>query len=116
MATTCQSSYPLNSENASPFGTCTVYLSCAEMALPPKTASTAAIITISQDAIFVTLIPPLRFANEVKLFKSMPARRAQRTRLKLVARETHASSDQATGIVSPALSQSIRKSAEFRFP
>src|SRR6266480_3682802 len=35
---------PLNSENASPFGTRTVYLawplSCAETALPPKTAST----------------------------------------------------------------------------
>src|SRR5258708_31823059 len=42
MATTCQSSYPLNSENASPFGVCTVYLSCAEIALPPKTASTTA--------------------------------------------------------------------------
>jgi hypothetical protein len=56
-------------------------------------------ITISQDAIFVMLIPPLRFVNEVKLFKSMPARRARRTRLKLVARETHTSSDQATGTV-----------------
>src|SRR2546422_3944124 len=44
METVCQPSYPLNSENASPFGTRTVYLawpvSCAEMALPPKTAST----------------------------------------------------------------------------
>src|SRR4030095_1956764 len=44
METVCQLSYPLNSENASPFGTRTVYLawpvSCAEMALPPKTAST----------------------------------------------------------------------------
>src|SRR3954466_3609709 len=59
-ATVCQSSYPLNSENASPFGTCTVYLSCAEMALPPKTASTTAMITVSQDGILVMLIPPLR--------------------------------------------------------
>src|SRR2546430_6985999 len=44
METVCQPSYPLNSENASPFGTRTAYLawavSCAEMALPPKTAST----------------------------------------------------------------------------
>src|SRR5882724_4077403 len=44
METVCQPSYPLNSENASPFGTRTVYLawpvSCAEMGLPPKTAST----------------------------------------------------------------------------
>ena len=42
---TGQSSYPLNSENASPPGTCTVYLS-AEMALPPKTASPAATMVI----------------------------------------------------------------------
>src|SRR5438034_8521941 len=44
METVCQPSYPLNSENASPFGTRTVYLawavSCAEVALPPRTAST----------------------------------------------------------------------------
>ena len=54
-------------------------------------------IAISQDAIFVMLTPPLRSVNEVKLFKSMPARCARRTRLKLVARETHTSSDQAPG-------------------
>src|SRR5271165_1809887 len=30
METTCQSSYPLNSENARPFGTLRVYLSCVE--------------------------------------------------------------------------------------
>src|SRR5262245_35866542 len=40
----CQPSYPLNSENASPPGTCTAYLACpaswAEVSLPPKTAST----------------------------------------------------------------------------
>src|SRR6185369_7476585 len=44
MERVCQLSYPLNSENASPFGTRTVYLawpaSCAEVALVPKTAST----------------------------------------------------------------------------
>src|SRR5262245_31997157 len=40
MATVSQPSYPLNSENASPPGTCRVYLSCAEMTLAPKTAST----------------------------------------------------------------------------
>src|SRR4029450_11760296 len=43
MATVCQLSYPLNSENASPFGTRTVYLawpaSCAYMARSPSTAS-----------------------------------------------------------------------------
>src|SRR5256885_10389756 len=44
METVCQLSYPLNSENASPFGTRTVYLawpvSCAEVALLPRMAST----------------------------------------------------------------------------
>src|SRR6185436_8251936 len=44
MEIVCQPSYPRNSENASPFGTRTVYLawpvSCAEMVLPPRTAST----------------------------------------------------------------------------
>ena len=39
METTCHASYPLNSENASPFGTFTVYLSCAEIAQPPATTS-----------------------------------------------------------------------------
>src|SRR4029077_10977913 len=53
IAITGQSSYPLNSENASPFGTCTVYLSCAEIALPPKTASTTATITITENGILV---------------------------------------------------------------
>src|SRR5882672_8228738 len=41
METTFQFSYPRNSENARPFGTRTVYLSCAAKAMPPKTASTA---------------------------------------------------------------------------
>src|SRR5208282_4970782 len=36
-ATTCQSSYPLNSENASPFGTFSVYLSCAARASATRT-------------------------------------------------------------------------------
>src|SRR6266403_5000537 len=44
METVCQLSYPLNSENASPSGTRTVYLArpvcCEEGAPPPKTAST----------------------------------------------------------------------------
>src|ERR1700722_10964699 len=53
MATTCQPSYPLNSENASPPGTFTVYLSCEEMALPPETASTIAMIAISETGILV---------------------------------------------------------------
>jgi hypothetical protein len=45
-------------------------LSCAEVALPPKAASTTATITISQEGILVMLIvvmhiPPLRFANQI---------------------------------------------------
>ena len=43
--TVCQSSYPLKSENGSPFGTVTVYLSCAEIALPAKTTSTTVMRT-----------------------------------------------------------------------
>src|SRR5258706_13593110 len=50
----CQPSYPLNSANASPFGTLRVYLSWADIALPPTTtASTTATVTISQDKILV---------------------------------------------------------------
>jgi hypothetical protein len=45
-------------------------LSCAEMALPPKAASTTATITVSQEGILIMLIvvmhiPPLRFANQI---------------------------------------------------
>src|SRR5262249_14752474 len=51
MEMACHPSYPLNSENASPPGTFTLYLSCfccAEMARPPKRAShTAAIPMVS---------------------------------------------------------------------
>src|SRR5215510_1198334 len=50
METTCQSSYPLKSENARPFGTCTVYLSCAEMALPPKTPRHANVVVVNMTA------------------------------------------------------------------
>src|SRR5271170_803508 len=46
METTCQASYPLNSENESPPGTFRVYLSCAEMAQPPTQASSPAILRI----------------------------------------------------------------------
>src|SRR5207245_6187565 len=48
MDTTCQASYPLNSENASPPGTFKVYLSAAwaDMALPPKALTSAVTIAI----------------------------------------------------------------------
>src|SRR5271169_3002208 len=41
METTCQASYPLNSANASPFGTFTVYLSWAARANAPRTERNA---------------------------------------------------------------------------
>src|SRR2546422_7799172 len=49
METTCQASYPLNSENASPPGTFKVYLSWAawaDRALPPKALTSAVTIAI----------------------------------------------------------------------
>src|SRR6266550_2014781 len=46
MATTCQFSYPLNSENASPPGTFTVYLSWADRARPPNALTSAVTIAI----------------------------------------------------------------------
>src|SRR2546427_5890046 len=66
METVCQASYPLNSENASPFGTRTVYLawavSCAEIVLPPKPASTetaSETTTITAAGILLLLIATL---------------------------------------------------------
>src|SRR6476620_2918701 len=44
--TTAQSSYPLKSENAIPLGDFSAYLSCAESAVAPMTASTAVAIAI----------------------------------------------------------------------
>src|SRR5207245_2436002 len=49
METTCQASYPLNSENASPPGTFKVYLSWAawaDRALPPKALTSAVTVAI----------------------------------------------------------------------
>src|SRR2546430_9185758 len=48
METTCQASYPLNSENASPPGTFKAYLSWADMALPPKALTSAVTIAIDR--------------------------------------------------------------------
>src|SRR5882757_5856893 len=61
METTCQASYPLNSENESPFGTFTVYLSCAEMAQPPTKASSPA--TIGIVSILLPFIASTSFVN-----------------------------------------------------
>src|SRR6266480_3061006 len=55
METTCQASYPLKSENASPPGTFKAYLSWADMALPPKAlTSTATIAIVRMRWLFIT--------------------------------------------------------------
>src|SRR4030095_16750974 len=53
LETSCQLSYPLKSENGSPLGTCSVYLSCAERAAPPRTAPTAVIAAASLPLPFI---------------------------------------------------------------
>src|SRR6185436_4792861 len=53
----CHASYPLNSENASPPGTFTVYLSCAEMARPPRTATHTAIPIVNMLLRFIAAPP-----------------------------------------------------------
>src|SRR2546425_2680827 len=68
METVCQLSYPLTSENASPFGTRTVYLawpvSCADVALLPRTARTetaSETTTITTAGILLLFIATLLF-------------------------------------------------------
>src|SRR5216683_8232359 len=69
METTCQASYPLNSENASPFGTFTVYLSCAGMAEPLTTASTPVIIAIVRILLpFIASTSFIKFSVHTSLF------------------------------------------------
>src|SRR2546422_2915037 len=88
METVCQPSYPLNSENASPFGTFTVYLSCAARAMLPETASdTAMITTAGIPLLFIST--PLLFAghhSNVRDREHIDCRRAPRRRL--VSRST----------------------------
>src|SRR5438445_634094 len=55
MERTCQFSYPLNSANASPPGTFTVYLSWADRALPPNALTSAVTIAIvPKPLLFIT--------------------------------------------------------------
>src|SRR6202035_2866356 len=71
METTCQASYPLNSENESPFGTFTVYLSCAEMGLPPAKASAPVIIGIVSILLpFITSTSFMKFSILTSSFTS----------------------------------------------
>src|SRR2546423_2740275 len=54
MEITCQASYPLNSENASPPGTFKVYLSWADMALAPMPLTSAVRMAIVRMRLLVT--------------------------------------------------------------
>src|SRR5205809_8136263 len=72
METTCQASYPLNSENASPPGTFTVYLSWADMALPPKALRSAgAIAIVRTPLLFITSSSFARASDRRLLRKSV---------------------------------------------
>ena len=62
----CHASYPLNSENASPPGTFTVYLSCAEMAKPPKTESHITAIPIINMPLRLIAAPRVSFVDGAK--------------------------------------------------
>src|SRR5262245_6296478 len=68
MEIACQASYPLNSENARPPGTFTLYLSClscAEMAKPPKTPSQTVVAMPIIDMLwrFIAAPPALRMSQ-----------------------------------------------------
>lgn len=60
MATTGQLSYPYNSEKASPFGTCTVYLSLAARVVLPKDVKLAIATITNREGMRFMTAPPLR--------------------------------------------------------
>src|SRR5436853_5067953 len=69
METTCQFSYPLNSENASPPGTFTVYLSWADRALPPNALTMAVTIAIVPNPLlFITVSSFVRTSSSAHRF------------------------------------------------
>src|SRR5436853_2778910 len=69
MATTCQFSYPLNSANASPPGTFTVYLSWADRALPPNALTMAVTIAIVPNPLlFITVSSFVRTSSSAHRF------------------------------------------------
>src|SRR5436190_19471616 len=69
----CHPSYPRNSENASPPGTLTAYLSSADMTKPPNTAShTVAIPIVSVLLRFIT-VPPLSRCGRRRRLVTTPA-------------------------------------------
>jgi hypothetical protein len=88
------------------------------MALPPKTASTTATITVSQDRILLMVIPPLQFANKVqwRSFKRCrcAAREVQFTFKVCSYAKRHASSGRRERCKCTVLSQSIRNRLKIR--
>src|SRR5256714_2662243 len=89
METTCQASYPLNSENASPPGTFKAYLSWADMALPPKAVTSAVTIAIVRmHWLFITSSSLVKLGTRRYTCRSiMPARGFARCRNETMARE-----------------------------
>src|SRR4029450_5521930 len=68
METSCQLSYPLNSENASPPGTFTLYLSWADMAPAAEALMSAVATAIAQRRLL--LIASFSFPKEAALTAS----------------------------------------------
>src|SRR5438046_6290342 len=65
LETTCQSSYPLKSENATPLDVLSEYLSCADMAVPIRTTSDTETIPIASMLLCVMRCSPSpRVANQ----------------------------------------------------
>src|SRR5258705_7069031 len=78
METACLPSYPRNSDIASPPGTFTAYLSCAEPAKPPKTASQPAIPIVNMLLRFIATPPVSNAASHVFHTESSPGRTRRR--------------------------------------
>src|ERR1700678_619755 len=71
MAMACQLSYPRNSENARPPGTLSVYLSCAEIAVPIPNAASA-ITTLAPISRFLPFIATSVFGMNKDLAAAEP--------------------------------------------
>src|SRR5690242_8196841 len=78
METTCQASYPLNSENANPFGTFSTYLSCAEMAQLPTIASDP--VTTPIKSTFLIFMPTSPSSGSAPTFPGLNHGREYRVR------------------------------------
>src|SRR5215471_5786637 len=74
----CHASYPRKSENASPPGTLRVYLSCAELAKPPNTASQATVPIVHRLLRFIAV--PLEFSEDRHSHRTWLCRFGKRAR------------------------------------